>query len=131
MGLKIYAGRTLCLPIPSRQSPHLFIALTGSFSYQDSSIVLVNLTKLGSGRSKDTTAILQPGDHPFIRVATVVNYQDAFIATAANMLQLVTTGKANFMDDCESELLDRIQTGALHSPFIDPEIKDMVSDYLN
>lgn len=129
MGLKIYAGRALCLPIPNSQRPHLFIALTGAFSYQDSKVVMVNLTKQGSGRGQDTTVILYPGDHPFIRVATSVNYKDALIASASTMQKSIQSGKAYFREDFEDELLERLQVGALRSEFTDPEIKKMVEDY--
>jgi hypothetical protein len=130
MGLKIYAGRTLCLPIPDPTCMHLYISLTGSYSFQDAKIVLANLTKLGSGRGNDTTAILQPGDHPFIQVPTVVNYKDALIADASRVLQLVSTGKAYFREDCNLELLECVQRGALISEYIDPEVRGIVEAYL-
>jgi hypothetical protein len=130
MGLKIYAGRTLCLPIPDPTCPHLYISLTGSYSVQDAKIILANLTKLGSGRGNDTTVIIQPGDHPFIQVLTVVNYKDAFIADASRILRLVSDGKAYFREDCDPDLLDRIQHGALTSEYIDPEVRAVVESYL-
>jgi hypothetical protein len=130
MGLKIYAGRTLCLPIPDPTCPHLYISLTGSYSFQDAKIVLANLTKLGSGKGNDTTVIVQPGDHPFIQILTVVNYKDAFIADASVILQRVSDGKASFREDCDPSLLDRIQRGALTSKYIDPEVRALVEAYL-
>jgi hypothetical protein len=129
-GLKIYAGRTLCLPIPEPTCPHLFISLTGSYRSQDTKIILANLTKLGSGRGNDTTVILQPGDHPFIQFPTVVNYKDAFIADASRMLQLVSDRKAYFREDCNPDLLARIQHGSLTSEYIDPEVRAVVESYL-
>ncbi|MGB3491265.1 MAG: hypothetical protein WBA57_00955 [Elainellaceae cyanobacterium] len=114
------------MPIPDDEHPHLFIALTGARSYQEETIAIVNLTTLGSSRGNDTTVILDSKDHAFINRMTVVNYKDAFIAQTRSIKNAVLIGEASFRDDFCSELLGRIQQGALKSRFTPPRVKKMV-----
>ena len=128
--MTIYAGRALCLPIPTPEKPHLFIALNGARSYQETNIAFVNLTDFSSSRGFDKTRVLEPGCHEFIKKRTVVNYKDALITTAAQVQTLVSTGKADFMDDFSGDILERIQMGALQSKYTPRKIQAMVKDYL-
>jgi hypothetical protein len=131
MGMKIYAGRALCLPIPSPQSPHLFIALTGARSYQEADIAFVNLTSFGSSRGDDTTVVLEKGSYSFIQWKTVANYRDARIFRAEKIQAFVYKGLADFREDCCDEVLETFQLGALRSKYTPPTIQSMVKNHLD
>ena len=130
MGMKIYAGRTVCLPIPGPDCPHLFIALTGGKVYQESKVAVVNFTSFTSRRGSDSTVVVEAGEHSFIRVRTVINYKDAFIANAGLVQQAVMNGSVKFEEDCSDALLERIQLGALRSSNTPNDVVEMVKTYL-
>jgi hypothetical protein len=131
MGMKIYAGKALCLPIPSPERPHLFIALTGARSYQEIDIAFVNLTSFGSSRGDDTTVVLESGSHSFIQRKTVANYRDARIFKAEKVQDLVHRGLASFKEDFCDEVLERLQTGALRSKYTPLKIQLMVKHHID
>jgi hypothetical protein len=130
MGTKIYAGRAFYLPIPSESCPHIFIALTGAFSYQEETIAIVNLTDANSSRGKDMTTILYPGQHEVIRKETVVNYKDSFIARAAKIQESIIRGESSFRDDFDDVLITKLQEGALRSKQTPNPVKVRIREYL-
>ena len=130
MGMKIYAGRTVCLPIPDPDCPHLFVALTGAKIYQESKIAVVNFTSFTSRRGSDSTVFVEAGEHSFIRVRTVINYRDAFIANAGLIQQAVVNGSVTFQEDCSDTLLEKIQLGALRSSNTPNAVVEMVKTHL-
>jgi hypothetical protein len=100
------------MPKVSGDIRHLWIVLTEPEG-QPLEVVIVNLTK--NKPLADTTCILSPGDHTFIKVETVVHYADARKVPAEPLHALTKLTSYDFHDDCSEELLERIQRGLLAS----------------
>lgn len=128
MGLRIYAGRTFLLPLPSSEQPHLWIALTHPYECNENKIVIVNLTTLRDW--SDTTLVLQRGEHRFIKHDTVVNYKDARVARTDAILATIQNGEASFDEDCTDELLELIQRKALVCTKTPKNVKTRVRNHL-
>jgi hypothetical protein len=105
-------GDTLLIPAPGKSSrtPHLWIILTEP----DPECVVVSLTTLKG--SKDQTVTLRPGDHPFIRHATVAFYAFAEIVDITHLAQQVENGFAVMHSPCPAGTLKLLQSGIHASP---------------
>ena len=117
---EIYPGTCILLPKPNQSTKHLWIVLTEP-DITSLDVVFVNLTTLRTG--SDTTVILDCGDHKFIKHKTVVYYADAKFAPANKLKQIVQMDGYSFHDDCDDEVLKRIQCGLLISEFTPNKIK--------
>ena len=119
-------GDTFLLPKSADAVEHLWIVLTDP-DPQSNQAVCVNVTTRQS--HSETTVVLQPGDHPFIRHESVVHYADAdFLNMEMIDRVLSTTTKQRFVCQpharCSPELLKRIQNGLLASKLAKRKIKD-------
>lgn len=117
---EIYPGTCILLPKPSGEVRHLWVVLTEPEG-EPPQVVIVNLTK--NKPRADTTCILTPGDHEFVKVETVVHYADARFAPAEPLNQIAQLRDYDFHADCSGEILERIQQGLLVSPATPKKIK--------
>src|SRR3989304_525042 len=108
-------GDTVFMPKHADATPHLWVILTNP--NVDGLIAIVNITSLNT--QPDTTTILQVGDHPFIRHASVVLYSDARIAPLLPIEQGIKMNSGLFrqLDPCSDELLKKICNGIFVSDF--------------
>lgn len=67
-------GDTFLLPKPGVEEDHLWALITKP-DPETGKAIMVNLTT--QRPHSDTTAIIQPGEHPFVHQPTVVFYADA------------------------------------------------------
>jgi len=95
---------------------HLWIVISDPVLDVADRVVIVRLTTYREGR--ECTCILQPGDHPFITHATVVDYGWALDISNAGLESFVGDGKAFLQDPVRPEVLGRIRQGAAKSEFI-------------
>jgi hypothetical protein len=72
-----------------------------------------------------------PGDHEFVKVETVVHYEDARLAPAEPLNQIARLRDYDFHADCSDELLERIQRGLLASPSTPKKIKTYCRERFN
>jgi len=100
-------------------NPHLWIVLTEP-QPPDHQVVIVNITE--NKQRSDTTVVLHPGDHPFIRKESVVRYGDALIVDARLLDECVKGRKARLGGPCSADLLNRIQVGVSASIFTHKKI---------
>ncbi|MEC4815829.1 MAG: hypothetical protein SAK29_21525 [Scytonema sp. PMC 1069.18] len=127
MSDEIYPGTCILIPKPGHDKRHLWIVLTEPNKILTEpnkdilQVVIVNVTTLREG--SDTTVILTPGEHRFIRHESVIYYNDAMFAPVDPLCQLAKQKGYKFDDDCSDELLERIQRGLLVSPFTPKKIK--------
>jgi hypothetical protein len=117
---EIYPGTCILLPKPSGDIRHLWIVLTEPDG-DPPQVVIVNLTK--NKPRADTTCILMPSDHDFVKVETVVHYGDARLVPAEPLSQIAKLRDYDFQADCSAELLERVQLGLLASPSTPKKIK--------
>ena len=117
---EIYPGTCILIPKPNHSTRHLWIVLTEPHE-QTLEIVIANLTSYRQG--SDTTVIIQPGSHSFVRHTTVVYYADARFVSVTALKQLLKLPNYEFHDDCSKQLLKLIQCGLLNSKFTPNNIK--------
>lgn len=81
-----------------------------------SQIVLVNFTKWQNNHDK--TCVVQPGEHPYVAVRSIVYYPAPLVKTLKNLQQSEAYGLLKYHTDLSPELLKKIQLGAIKSPFL-------------
>lgn len=74
-------------------------------------VVIVNLTSWYP--SKDDTCVLASGDHPFIRKKTCVNYSQARVVKAKDLLKALKMPIIEHRESFKRDVLKRIQRGFL------------------
>lgn len=105
-------GISFHFPLKSNiHEPHLWVVA----AQKNSQILIVNLTSRRA--SSDNTVILDPGDHPFIKHETVVNYAGSRIVDTAQIQKAIEEGNANPDIRFTQEVLERIQEGIELSEF--------------
>ena len=85
-------------------------------TYRTQSVICVDICSLEEVVWHDQTVVLSPGDHPFIRRASYVNYSQAAVHHAASLENLV--GRVRGYDAAEAvtyALLVRLRDGAVRS----------------
>ncbi len=83
-------------------------------------LILVNVTSLRD--NSDTTTILNPGDHSFIKHESVVNYYNAGILAHSNAEVAFRNGDRVGIERLKPAVLQRVQQGLLDSPYADPKV---------
>lgn len=110
----ISAGRTLYLADPSGVHPHLWLILTDpAGSPPEVVIVMVRTPKAFT----DETLLLDPGDHPFVRHRSCVQYSTAVVRRVGAITAQATAGRCTLREDMTRELLARARAGLRDSPF--------------
>ena len=118
-------GSTFLLPKSGRGIEHLWIVLTDPDSNGLSVCVNVTTNRFGA----DTTVLLMPGDHPFIRHESVIHFEDARFIDLRRVQELLSRGSSGqfacrTLEHCTHILLDRIRKGLLLSKRTPNEIKE-------
>ncbi|HSQ60785.1 MAG TPA: hypothetical protein VLT84_10195 [Acidobacteriota bacterium] len=105
-------------------NPHLYVA-----AYHDplKGLLLVNMT---SDMKYEATCILNPGEHPFVKVRTLIAYEHARLYTAYDCQQIEAQGITQKHAPLAPEVLRRVQDGVLNSRFTDRRMKALVQEAL-
>ncbi|MCH8344952.1 MAG: hypothetical protein IH983_13330 [Planctomycetes bacterium] len=89
--IQLKGGETFLIPEPgSSLDSHLWIVLSEP-SIDPENVLIVNLTTWAE--YKDQACLLQPGDHPFVKQRTCVNYADAKVVTAHQLETFLDRGQ--------------------------------------
>jgi|GEM_PF-621729 len=115
-------GDTLWFRQMIHQVPHLYVVLTPPVDTPPV-VVIVNLTTQTA--NSDDTVVLLPGDHPFIRHPTAVNYRQARPASVELLKKEIDIDAARADAPFDPEVLKRIQDGVLQSRFTPRNIKKL------
>jgi hypothetical protein len=78
----------------------------------------------------DTSCVIRPGEHPFVRNETVVEYRRGLLGPQKAWDDLVRCGGAKAHDPVSAPLLLRIQEGALASRFTVQAFQRIIRDLL-
>lgn len=114
------AGRALV--IRERETKvHLWLVLTDPDPQTDKVVIVMVTTRRDHS---DPTVILQPGDHPFIRHASSVEYGVAKLAPRSKLEAGMARGRATLHEDVKPALLGRVRSGLLASSRTSHELKD-------
>lgn len=111
--IQLKGGETFLIPEPgSSLDSHLWIVLSEP-SIDPENVLIVNLTTWAE--YKDQACLLQPGDHPFVKQRTCVNYADAKVVTAHQLETFLDRGQIKHQTPLTPELLRRVREGAAQS----------------
>lgn len=88
-------------------------------------VLLVNLSTVRPGVHFDATCLLQPGCHPFVKVASYVVYRSARLEAEAHLLALVEKGLFRPQDPMPVAIVGDIRSGLIASPFTKREFKGL------
>jgi hypothetical protein len=114
--LPLKCGDTFLIPKNARVTEHLWVIVT-EIDVATSKAICVNVTTRQS--HSDTTCILKPGDHSFVRHESVINFSDAREMPIDLVEQALQARTRQFVcephDPCDANLLARIQQGLIDS----------------
>jgi len=103
---------------------HLWVVISDPLMDVTDSVVIVRFTTQRDGR--DCTCVLQPGDHPLISHATVVDYDWALDIPNAALEGFASDGQAFLQEPVSPEVLGRIRQGAAESDFMPEGCKEIL-----
>lgn len=110
-------GSTFINDIAPGLPQHLWVVI--AIGNPSGKIAIVNCTTWEPS-CQDESCVIQPGEHPFVKHKTVVNYRDAKIVTTAQLNQVRSLVQPHA--NANSELLERICQGARESRFTSKKI---------
>lgn len=87
--------------------------------------VLINVSKRRP--NDDSTCILKPGEHPFIKTDSYVRYQSATTPTLHQLQQAVQSGLLTRQPSASAALLAKLMAGAKASVRLPAEIREILS----
>jgi hypothetical protein len=105
---------------------HLWVIISGSGERPDDPALIVNLSTWHSGRDK--ACILEPGDHPFVKHKTYVNYRHARRTTTQKLEQALALGLFVPHHRVSAHVLRMMREGAAKSRFISLENLQLLRD---
>ncbi|MFV1922959.1 MAG: hypothetical protein ACMZ63_10175 [Methylotenera sp.] len=121
----------LLIPTGDDDKKHLFVLLTNPTKYptaQDQELtLLVNISSVRKFKPHDNTCLLYPGDHPFIRHDSYVNYHFARIEETRKLINGCKKGLFINSDPFDSDICARICNGLLNSRHTTLKIKKFYS----
>lgn len=106
---------------------HLRIVITDPD--KDSNQVVVSITTLRFPNSQDTSCILEPGEHKFIKHRSVVDFRRTTIMSFLDIFNGLQKGVLVDMGDISEELLRKIQQAAQASKYIPADIKKLFINF--
>lgn len=115
---------TLLIPSGPPDDPnrkHLFVCLTDPIG-PGGDILLVSISTFRQGESHDPTCRLFPGDHPFIRRESYVNYRFARIEPASKIERGVQQGVFIPQQVLDGAIFARVCNGLAESRFVTPQV---------
>lgn len=121
-----------CILIPSGPSnyKHLFTILFDPIVLpsvgQKPHTLSVSITTLRENLPYDDACVLEPGEHPFIKHRSYVDYRHTRIDSAEHLEKLITSGYVIQKESCSLVLINKIISGALKSNRISREFKFII-----
>ena len=104
--------------------PHLWIIIS-QIDPETDKAVAVNVTSFENNQG-DTSCVLNPGEHPFVRKQSVINYDDAQLVDESSLQRAEAAGYLEKHEPAEADLILKIQQGALTSDYIEPRLAAIV-----
>jgi hypothetical protein len=100
-------GSTFLLYDDGNSIPHLHIVITDPD--QSDCVVLVSVTT--ERVRSDTMTRLAVGDHPFVKVPSVITYAYTKLMSCSHIESLVASGDAYAKEDASARIVQRAQAG--------------------
>jgi hypothetical protein len=115
-------------PVADPDRKHLFILLTDPGGSGVKQILMVPLLSIKPNVPHDSSCVLLPGDHPFVKRASFVQFARARIEDASKLLRGVKDGKLIPHDPVDSVLFTKICKGLAQSPYTPGKILKFYND---
>ena len=103
---------TCFLIVDKQMDDHLWVVLSDP-KVDDQKVLVVNLNT--PTEKKEKVCLLQPGDHPWIRKTTCVNYADSWVQPLAQFLEWKHKGIIKLIDPMPVAVLERMRQAVLDS----------------
>jgi hypothetical protein len=117
----VRSGRALLIREPPDIPPHLWFVVTDPQGMTPQVVAVM----LRTARSfTDNTTVLEPGDHPFIRHKSAVQYSTARFFRVGRIDKALGEGRCHLLDDMSGDLLRLVRDGLLRSPYTVHAIRD-------
>src|SRR5574337_133690 len=117
----VRAGRSILLRETSHAKRHLWFILTDPCEHSPRVVAVMLRT---ATHFTDTTVILHPGDHPFVHHPSSVPYSTARYFQVCAISRAIREGHCSHQHDMSTDLLQRVRTGLITSPFTINAIRD-------
>ncbi len=104
---------------------HLWIILTPTDLNE---VVVVNVTT--RHKRSDTTVIINPGEHPFIKQESVIAYRFAKVKTVAEIEKAISEGTAIRREPISASLLERIRGGLMQSDHAENGVRFLFREFM-
>jgi hypothetical protein len=120
---------TLLFPSPSARDEngkHLFIVLTDPCGPANQ-VLMVSVATLRD-KGCDTTCLLKPGDHEFIKVDSYIAYSFCRLEWADKLITAVNNGALVDKGLLDERIFDRVLTGLRKSPSTKPFAVQFLDD---
>jgi hypothetical protein len=117
---------TLLIPSGPEHDPdrkHLFVCVTDPLGAARETLI-VSLSSVRAGEWHDPACKLHPGDHPFVKATSFVNYRFARIESADKLERGVREGKLTPHEPLGSEVFAYLCRGLEESSGVAPKILD-------
>ena len=122
--MEVTRGWSILIPSGPGRKKHLFFVLNEVEDKREWSVVLAPVSSM---REKgDSTCILKPGDHPFIKHKSFVEYGQCRTDSLTHLEQQVKSGNWERKDDASQRLIERIIDGLFDSPQTKPRIQKLI-----
>lgn len=109
-------------PLHDPDRKHLFIVISGPVN-DEQLVLLVSISSVKPNLWNDQSCLLFPGDHPFIKRDSFVDYSSSRIEPAEKLAKAVDQGIFVPREPVSQDLFDRICAGVLASRRTPKDIK--------
>lgn len=113
---------------PEENEGHLFVIVLDPEEYTKNTIIIP--VDSYTSDKQDSTTILNPGDHEFVKHKSFLNYNRARIRTMTFIEQMIKDGKAKTKPSMRSDILERITAGLRKSEHTPQEVITMYTYYM-
>lgn len=120
----ISAGSSLLLAErgePALNKPHLWFVLTDPHGDPPSVVAVMMRTVT---KFTDATVTLRPGDHPFVKHDSAVQYSTAQQFNVERLMRAMRSGRCHLRESMPPRLLERVRRGLLAPPYTVNAIRD-------
>jgi hypothetical protein len=105
---------------------HLWVVISDPVAKPNDPVVIVSLVTYRP--SIESTCLLHPGDHDFIRHKTAVYYRAVRMHRRGQLVGLARRGELDMREPMPPDVLDRIRVGAFASDNVRGEIRKVLAD---
>jgi len=126
-----YRRATLLIPSGPDDDPdrkHLFIIITDPVD-NPGEVLLVSMSTIRDDFPYDDSCILSPGDHPFVKHESYIDYGKARILTAVSLMRGEADGSLIHKGAIDEEVIVKICDGLMTSRRTSPKVQKFYQNH--